>query len=371
MTPRLFSPILLAHLELTNRLVVAPMCQYSADDGSATPWHLMHLGALANSGASLLIVEATAVERVGRITHGCLGLYSDANEAALRPVLAACRKYGAAKLGIQLGHAGRKASSKRPWEGKTMQDPCDPADAWTTIAPSTVAMTGHMLPRAMSAADLVATRQAFVDATRRADRLGFDLVELHAAHGYLLHQFLSPLSNQRTDQYGGTLARRMRYPLEVFAACRQVWPSHKPLGIRVSATDWIDGGLSVDDMVIFAQEIRKLGCDFIDVSSGGIDPTARIAVGPGYQVPFAERIKRESGMPTMAVGMITDPRQAEAILVEDKADMIAAARAFLDDPHWGWHAAYALGAELRLPPQYRRAGLKTWTPAERHAARPA
>ena len=366
MTPRLFSPISLAGLQLSNRLVVAPMCQYSADDGSATPWHLMHLGALANSGADLLILEATAVERIGRITHGCLGLYSDANEAALRPVLEACRKYGHAKLGIQLGHAGRKASSKRPWEGKTMQDPCD-ADAWPTLAPSAVAMTGHLMPRAMSNDDLATTRKAFVDATKRSDRLGFELVELHAAHGYLLHQFLSPLSNTRTDHFGGTLANRMRYPLEVFAACRAVWPAHKPLGIRVSATDWIDGGLTVDEVVIFAQEVKKLGCDFIDVSSGGIDPTARIAVGPGYQVPFAERIKGESGLTTMAVGMITDARQAEAVLVEGKADMVAAARAFLDDPHWGWHAAYTLGAEITLPPQYRRAGLKAWSPAERHA----
>ena len=370
MTPRLFSPISLAGLQLKNRLVVAPMCQYSADDGSANAWHLMHLGSLANSGADLLIFEATAVERAGRITHGCLGLYSDANEAALRPVLEACRKFGSAKLGIQLGHAGRKASSKRPWEGKTMQDPCD-VDPWQTMAPSAVPMTGHPVPRAMSSDDLASTKRAFVEATRRAERLGFDLVELHAAHGYLLHQFLSPLSNNRTDDYGGSLVNRMRYPLEIFAECRAVWPAHKPLGIRVSATDWIEGGLTVDEVVIFAQEIEMLGCDFIDVSSGGIDPSARIAIGPGYQVPFAERIKRESGLPTMAVGMITDPQQAEAILVEGKADMIAAARAFLDDPHWGWHAAYTLGAEITLPPQYRRAGVKLWAPAEKHTKKTA
>ncbi len=367
MTPRLFSPIRLGALELANRLVVAPMCQYSADDGSATPWHLMHLGMLANSGADLLILEATAVQREGRITHGCLGLYSDANEAALRPVVDACRKFGTAKLGIQLAHAGRKASSKRPWEGKTMQDPCEPADAWPTHAPSDVAMTGHPVPMAMSIADLSATRQAFVDAVVRCERLGFDLIELHGAHGYLLHEFLSPLSNVRTDNYGGSLANRMRFPLEVFSDCRSIWASHKPLGVRVSASDWIDGGLTVDEVVVFAQELKKIGCDFIHVSSGGIDPGARIAVGPGYQVPFAERIKHESGLPTMAVGMITDAQQAESILVEGKADMIAAARAFLDDPHWGWHAAYTLGAEVTLPPQYRRAGLKTWSPAERHS----
>ena len=371
MTSRLFSPIRLGGLELASRLVVAPMCQYSADDGSATPWHLMHLGSLANSGASLLIVEATAVERVGRITHGCLGLYSDANEAALVPVLDACRRYGNAKLGIQLGHAGRKASSKRPWEGKTMQDPLDAAQAWPVIGPSAVAMTAHNMPRAMSLDDLAATRLAFVSAIRRSERLGFDLVELHGAHGYLLHQFLSPLSNKRTDQYGGALANRMRYPLEVFAACREAWPVDKPLGIRVSATDWIEGGLTVDDVIMFARELKKIDCDFIHVSSGGIDPGAKIAIGPGYQVPHADRIKQESGLPTMAVGMITDARQAEAILVEGKADMIAAARAFLDDPHWGWHAAYTLGAEVTLPPQYRRAGLKAWAPAERHAQKRA
>jgi 2,4-dienoyl-CoA reductase-like NADH-dependent reductase (Old Yellow Enzyme family) len=368
MTPRLFSPMRLGTLELANRLVVAPMCQYSADDGSATAWHTMHLGMLANSGAGLLILEATAVQREGRITHGCLGLYSDANETALRAVVDACRYYGQAKLGIQLGHAGRKASSKRPWEGKTLQDPLD-GDRWQTMGPSAVAMTGHPVPHAMTAADLVTMRLAFVDATKRAARLGLDLVELHAAHGYLLHAFLSPISNTRTDHYGGTLANRMRYPLEIYDACRAVWPAEKPLGMRVSATDWIDGGLTLDEVVMFAQELKRRGCDFIDVSTGGIDPTAKIPVGPGYQVPHAERIKHESGLPTMAVGMITDARQAEAILVEGKADMIAIARAFLDDPHWGWHAAYTLGAELALPPQYRRAGLKTWSPAERHAAK--
>ena len=367
MPPHLFSPIRLGGLELSNRFIVAPMCQYSADDGSATPWHMMHLGSLANSGANLMIVEATAVERLGRITHGCLGLYSDANEAALKPIVDACRTYGTAKLGIQLGHAGRKASSKRPWEGKTMQDPCDPPDAWETMAPSAVAMRGHPVPRAMSIDDLGKTREAFVAAVKRADRLGFDLVELHGAHGYLLHQFLSPLSNTREDQLGGSLANRMLYPLEVFADCRAAWPAQKPLGMRVSATDWLEGGLTVEDVIVFAKELKKVGCDFIHVSSGGIDPAARIPIGPGYQVPFAERIKQDSGLPTMAVGMITDPHQAEAILAEGRADMIAVARALLDDPHWGWHAAYALGAEITLPPQYRRAGLKAWTPASRHA----
>ncbi|HRK17553.1 MAG TPA: NADH:flavin oxidoreductase/NADH oxidase [Hyphomicrobiaceae bacterium] len=364
---QLFSPIRLGNLDLPNRLVIAPMCQYTAEDGSATSWHTMHLGTLANSGAGLLIVEATAVEAIGRITHGCLGLWSDANEAALRTVVDACRKYGKAKLGIQLGHAGRKASSKRPWEGKTLQDPVDGADKWETIGPSAIAMSGHPMPKAMSADDIKRVSDAFVMATRRADRLGFDLIELHAAHGYLLHTFLSPLSNTRTDQYGGSRENRFRLPLEIMQRCRDVFTPGKPLGIRVSATDWIEGGITSEDTVAFARELEKIGCDFIDVSTGGLDLTQKITLGPGYQVPYAEAVKRATKLPTMAVGLITDPVQAETILKEGKADMIAIARAALDDPHWGWHAAYALDAEPLVPVQYMRAGLKLWSPAVRHA----
>jgi 2,4-dienoyl-CoA reductase-like NADH-dependent reductase (Old Yellow Enzyme family) len=363
----LFSPIHLGNVALSNRLVVAPMCQYSADDGSMNAWHMMHLGTLANSGAGMLIVEATAIEAVGRITHGCTGLYSDANETAMRTVVEACRKFGTAKLGIQLGHAGRKAASRRPWEGKSLQDPIDTSEAWLQVAPSAKSFwPDGPVPHALTLTDLVALRARFVDATRRALRLGFDLIEVHAAHGYLLHQFLSPLSNQRRDEYGGSLENRMRYPLEVFDAMRSVVPSTVAFGIRVSAVDWIKGGLELDDTVMFAHALKSRGCDFIDVSTGGSDPALRPPVGPGYQVPHAERIKRETGIPTMAVGLITSPHQAEAILAEGKADMIAIARAFLDDPHWGWHAAYALGAEVSLPPQYRRAGIKLWQPAETH-----
>ena len=370
MTAHLFSPIRLGGVDLANRLVVAPMCQYSADDGSANAWHMMHLGALANSGAGLLIVEATAVERIGRITHGCLGIYSDANEAALGPVLEACRKFGSAKLGIQLGHAGRKASSRRPWEGKSLQDPIDSSEAWQQVAPSAHSFWPNgPIPRALAVDDMKVLRDTFVHAAERSVRLGFDVIEVHAAHGYLLHQFLSPLSNTRTDSYGSSREGRMCLPLEIFEAMRAVIPSTIAFGIRVSAVDWIDGGLTIDDTVAFAQELKRRGCDFIDVSTGGSDPALRPPVGPGYQVPFAERLKRETGLPTMAVGLITAPQQAEAILAEGKADMIAIARAFLDDPHWGWHAAYALGAEVALPPQYRRAGIKQWQPAEAHKVR--
>ncbi len=366
----LFSPIRLGNVELANRLVVAPMCQYSADDGSMNAWHMMHLGALANSGAGMLIVEATAVERIGRITHGCVGLYSDANETTMRAVVEACRKFGTAKLGIQLGHAGRKASSRRPWEGKSMQDPIDTSEAWQQVAPSAMSFWPNgPVPHALTVDDLATLRHTFVEAARRSVRLGFDLIEVHAAHGYLFHQFLSPLSNTRTDHYGGSLDNRMRHPLEVFDAMRAVVPANVTFGIRVSAVDWIEGGLTIEDTVTFAKELKRRGCEFIDVSTGGSDPALRPPVGPGYQVPFAERIKRETGMATMAVGLITTAHQAEAIVAEGKADMIAIARAFLDDPHWGWHAAYALGSEVALPPQYRRAGIKLWQPAETHAKR--
>jgi 2,4-dienoyl-CoA reductase-like NADH-dependent reductase (Old Yellow Enzyme family) len=370
MPSRLFSPIRLGGIDLTNRLVVAPMCQYSADVGRATPWHMMHLGSLANSGAGLLILEATAVEPEGRISHGCLGLWSDVHEAALQPILEACRRYGTAKLGIQLGHAGRKASSRRPWEGKTLQDPVEGGEAWVQSAPSAIPFwTGTRPPAALDAAGLARIKAAFVDATRRAVRLGFDVIELHGAHGYLLHQFLSPLSNTRMDAYGGSLENRMRFPMEVFDACRPEVPADRALGVRLSAVDWIEGGVTLEDTIALAKHLKASGCDFFDISTGGSDPNLRPPVGPGYQVPFAEAVKTATGVATMAVGLITAPHQAEAILAEGRADMIAIARAFLDDPHWGWHAAYALDSEVVLPPQYRRAGIKLWQPASAHAGK--
>jgi 2,4-dienoyl-CoA reductase-like NADH-dependent reductase (Old Yellow Enzyme family) len=371
---RLFSPAKLRGLELANRLVVAPMCQYSADDGSANAWHLMHLGTLANSGAGLLILEATGVEAIGRITHGCLGLYSDDNERALVPVLEACRRFGQAKLGIQLGHAGRKAASKRPWEGISMQEPVD-RDGWRAVSASAIPLPNAPMnavwpaPHALSIDEIAAIRHKFIESTLRCDRLGFDLIEIHAAHGYLLHQFLSPLSNKRTDQYGGSMENRQRFVMEIFRAMRAVWPEHKPLGVRVSAVDWVEGGLTIEDTVALSKALKAEGCDFMDISSGGNDPTARVPVSPGYQVPFAEAVKRDAGIATMAVGMITDAQQAEAVIADGKADFVMLARGFLDDPHWGWHAAYALKAEIKLPPQYARAGIRLWNPAERHQAK--
>jgi 2,4-dienoyl-CoA reductase-like NADH-dependent reductase (Old Yellow Enzyme family) len=359
MTSALFSPIRLAELELANRIVVSPMCQYSAADGVATDWHLTHLGMLANSGAGLVVVEATHVERRGRITHGCLGLYSDACEAALERVIAHCRHIGTAKFGIQIAHAGRKASSQRPWEGgKALPASEDP---WPTIAPSALPFGPNWhTPRAMTEDDMAQVRDAFVEAARRAMRIGFDAVELHLAHGYLLHTFVSPLSNKRNDQWGGSFAGRMRFPLEVARAVRAVVPKATPLGARITGTDWLDGGLTGDDAAAFATALREAGLDYVDISSGNITVDSRPPTESGYNVPFARQVRRESGLPVRAVGLIATPGQAEDIVAGGRADMVAMARAFLDNPHWGWHAAQALGADVARPPQYARTAPKLW-----------
>src|ERR1700674_5502391 len=359
MTSHLFSPIRLGGTELANRIVVSPMCQYSADDGCANDWHFVHLGMLANSGAALLVVEATAVERRGRITHGCLGIYSDECEAELARVIAHCRRHGSAKLGIQIGHAGRKASSRRPWEGG--QGLAYEEDPWETIAPSAIAFGPHWAaPREMNADDLVRVRDAFVAAAERAVRLRFDAIELHMAHGYLLHSFVSPVSNQRTDRYGGSLDARLRYPLEIVEAVRAVVPSGMPLGARITGSDWRNDGLTPDDAVVHAKALKAAGLDFVCVSSGGITADTKITIGPGYQVPFAEKVRREAEIATRAVGLIATPRQAETILAEGKADMVALARAMLDDPRWGWHAAQEFAGEVQRPPQYARAAPGLW-----------
>jgi 2,4-dienoyl-CoA reductase-like NADH-dependent reductase (Old Yellow Enzyme family) len=359
MPSALFSPIRLADLELANRIVVSPMCQYSANDGCANDWHLGHLGMLANSGASLLVVEATHVERHGRITHGCMGLYSDANEAALARVVAHCRGVGTAKLGIQLAHAARKASAQRPWEGggalKANEDP------WMTIAPSAAPFgKGWHTPRVMVPEDFSRVRTAFVEAAKRALRIGFDAIELHYAHGYLAHEFLSPISNTRNDEYGGPLSARMRLPREIAQAVRAVVPKRIPLGARITGSDWTEGGLTPDDAVAFSKALKDDGLDFVDVSSGGITAATRNPTEPGYNAPIAARIKREAGIVTRTVGLILTSAQAEAIVAEGKADMVAFARAMLDDPRWGWHAARSLSAEVARVPQYQRAGPKLW-----------
>jgi NADPH2 dehydrogenase len=363
----LFSPIRLADLEMSNRIVVAPMCQYSADDGSATDRHLQHLGMLANSGAGLVVVEATHVERHGRITHGCLGLYSDHNEDALRHVIAHCRRSGTAKLGIQLAHAGRKASSQRPWEGGgPLKDGQDP---WPTLAPSAIPFGPNWhTPREASEADIARVQQAFVDAAKRSLRIGFDLIELHYAHGYLAHSFLSPIANRRSDRYGGSLENRMRFGIETARAVRAAVPRNIPLGARLSAVEWRDGGITDDEVITFCKALKAEGLDFIDCSSGGITAETRTPQEPGYNVPIATRIKKEVGISTRVVGMIVKPEQAEAIVSEGRADMVALARAMLDDPRWGWHAAQALGAEVPRTQQYLRVGPKLWAPAAQRKA---
>ena len=339
-------------LTLPNRIVVAPMCQYAADNGEATDWHLMHWGSLLNSGAALFTIEATAVLPEGRITPACLGLWDDRTEAALTSTLQRARQLAPpTAVCIQLAHAGRKASSALPWAGAQLLPPQQ--GGWETYGPSALPqLPGEAPPTAMSRAHLDTVRDAFVLAAQRADRLGVDAIELHAAHGYLLHEFLSPIANQRGDDYGGSLESRMRYPLEVFAAVRAAYSG--VLGIRISASDWVEGGWDVAQSAEFALCLKSLGCDFIHVSSGGVSPAQKIALGANYQVPFARAIRQASSMATTAVGLITQAQQAEDILQAGDADLIALARAFLYEPRWGWHAAAALGGEVRARENYWR-----------------
>jgi 2,4-dienoyl-CoA reductase-like NADH-dependent reductase (Old Yellow Enzyme family) len=351
----LFQPLALGPLTLPNRIVIAPMCQYSADgEGSATDWHLMHLGMLALSGAGLLTLEATAVSAEGRITAQDLGLYSDANEAALARVLSAVRRHSPMPVAIQLAHAGRKASSRAPWQGGR-QVPIGEPGGWPAVAPSALPHgASEQAPTALDAAGLRGVREAFVAAAQRAARLGIDAVELHAAHGYLLHQFLSPLANQRDDAYGGSLDNRLRFPLEVFDAVRAVFPAERPVWVRLSASDWVDGAWNVEQSIAFAHGLKERGCAAIHVSSGGVSPQQAIKLGPGYQVPFAQQVKHAVDLPTIAVGLITDAQQAEQIVAGGQADAVALARAMLYDPRWPWHAAAELGSQVHAPPQYWR-----------------
>jgi 2,4-dienoyl-CoA reductase-like NADH-dependent reductase (Old Yellow Enzyme family) len=329
------------------------MCQYSAKDGTASDWHLIHLGHLALGGAGVLFVEATAVNAEGRITPGCLGLYSDANESALARVVREVRARSPIALGIQLAHAGRKASSRVPWDGGTLIPAGE--GGWLPVAPSAVAHSeGEPAPHALTRPELEALKRDFAAAARRAERIGFDAIEIHAAHGYLLHEFLSPVSNRRTDEYGGSLENRMRLVLEVFETMRGAWPERKPIGVRVSASDWLEGGWDLAQTIALARALKARGCDWIDASSGGISPAQRIRLGPGYQVPFADSIRKQAAIPTIAVGLITEPRQAEDIVAAGQADMVALARAMLYDPRWAWHAAAELGAQVWAPEQYWR-----------------
>jgi 2,4-dienoyl-CoA reductase-like NADH-dependent reductase (Old Yellow Enzyme family) len=349
----LFSPLTLRTLTLRNRVVVSPMCQYSSTSGCASPWHVVHLGSLALSGAGMLCTEATAVEADGRISPADLGLWDDATEAALLPVLAVIRAHARIPVAMQLAHAGRKASVEAPWRGG-LQIAAD-RGGWRPHAPSPLPMRpGEAIPAALDRAGLTRVRDAFAAAARRADRLGIDALEVHAAHGYLLHQFLSPIANHRDDDYGGSLANRLRFPLEVFDAVRAAFPSGKPVGVRVSATDWLDHGWDLEQTIAFVRELAQRGVDWVDVSSGGISPQQKLTPVPGYQVPFAEAIKRATGVTTMAVGLITAAAQADDIIATGKADLVALARAMLYNPHWPWQAAAELGATVDAPPQYWR-----------------
>lgn len=356
----LFSATQLGKLTLDNRIVIAPMCQYSAENGKASAWHRIHLGQLALSGAGLLIIEATAVEAAGRISPGDLGLWDDATEAALASVLQDIRQYSDIPFGIQLGHAGRKASCAAPWLGGNQLSL--EQGGWQTVAPSAQAFNPEdRAPVALTKQDLERLKQAFVDSAQRAAKLGIQLIELHAAHGYLLHQFLSPLSNQREDEYGGSLENRLRFPLEVFHAVRSALPDSVAVGVRLSATDWVKGGWDVEQSIVFSQQLEAAGSDYVHVSSGGLSPQQKITVGPGYQLPFARDIRKQVKIPVIGVGLITEPKQAEQALQEGDADLIALARAVLYDPRWPWHAAAELGAQAKAPPQYLRSephGLK-------------
>jgi len=358
---QLFTPRAVGPLTLKNRIVIAPMCQYSAVDGVPQPWHWQHLGKLALSGAGLVIVEATGVEAEGRISWADTGLWNDEQEAAFATLIRDIRTYCDTPIGIQLAHAGRKASTNPPWIARG--GPADPDKAWTTSSASAVPFKDDWhTPVALDQPGMDRVVEAFADATRRAERAGFDLVELHAAHGYLLTQFLSPLSNHRADAFGGSLENRMRFPLRVAQAVRDAWPRDKALGVRLNGSDWTEGGITPDEAAVFGQALHAMGYDYLHLTSGGNVATAKIPGDqPGYQVPFAAAVKAAVPDATViAVGMIVEPAQAEQIIASSQADMVAIARAVLDDPNWGHHAAVALEQAEQMPKQYERADRSTW-----------
>ncbi|WP_439472042.1 NADH:flavin oxidoreductase/NADH oxidase [Brevundimonas sp.] len=363
---QLFTPRAVGPLTLRNRIVIAPMCQYSAIDGVPQPWHVQHLGRLAVSGAGLVIVEATGVEAAGRISPADTGLWNDDQEAAFAALISGIRTYSDTPIGIQLGHAGRKASTTPPWIGNRSVTPEE--GAWTTFAPSALPFRDDWhTPVELDEAGMQRIIDAFVSAAGRALRAGFDLVELHAAHGYLLSEFLSPVANHRTDQYGGSPENRMRFPLRVAQAMRDAWPRDKALGARFNGSDWVEDGIALEEVQAFARALHDMGYDYLHVSTGGNVARAHIPGGePGYQLPFAEAVK--AAVPeanVIAVGMIYEPEQAEAIIAGGKADFIGIARAVLDDPNWPHHAATALGQPESLPNQYARATQTTWPAYDR------
>ncbi len=352
--PKLFEPLQIGNLTLANRIVIAPMCQYSAENGCMNDWHQIHLGQLALSGAALLTIEASAVLPEGRITYGDVGLYDDATEAAMAGVIESVRRWSDMPIAIQLAHAGRKASCDLPWKGGLQIAPSEP-NGWQTEAPSAVSfLPEENAPVALDREGLAKVRDAFVAATVRAARLGIDVIQLHGAHGYLLHEFLSPLSNRREDEYGGSLENRMRFPLEVYDAVRAAFPAERAVTMRVSGTDWAEGGWDSEQTVAFAKALEARGCSAIHVSSGGNTPAQQIPVGPSYQVPLARAVKQAVSIPVVAVGLITEFEQAEAIIGTGDADMIALARTILYDPRWPWHAAAHLGGKVKAPNQYLR-----------------
>jgi 2,4-dienoyl-CoA reductase-like NADH-dependent reductase (Old Yellow Enzyme family) len=350
----LFTPLKLGHLVLNNRVIIAPMCQYSAEDGAATDWHTIHLGRLALSGAGMLILEATAVNPRGRISYGDLGLWDDRTEQALANSLFAVRKYSSMPIGIQLAHAGRKASTQKPWEGGQVIAP-DQTNGWLTIAPSALPYDSNdPIPEAATLEDINNIVNDFIEAAKRAERMNIDAIELHAAHGYLLHQFLSPIANQRDDQYGGSLENRMRLLIEIFDGVKAAVSEKITLGVRISATDWVENGWDLDESLILAASLQAKGCQFIHVSTAGLTPLQEIPVAPGFQVTFATAIKQVVDIPVIAVGLITDAQEAENIIAYKQADAVALARAILYNPHWVWHAAAQFGEQVIAPPQYLR-----------------
>ena len=354
----LFEELAVRGVTFDNRIMVSPMCQYSAVDGTMGAWHLAHLSSMALSGAGIVVLEATSVTPEGRISPGDSGLYSDENEAALVAIVAHLRAVSPAKIGIQIGHAGRKASAKRPWEGSGVYEPG--AGGWKTVAPSALAFGRNPVPDALSLDDIEDLKQAFVATTKRCKRIGFDYIEIHGAHGYLLSEFLSPLSNKRDDKYGGSAENRMRLPLEIIDLVRGVWGDEKPLSIRINGSDFTEGGWTPEDACAFTVAAKAHGLDMVTISGGGVDPAQKIDVRPGYQLDFARAVKKASGLPTVGVGMILTPQHAEETIGSGGADMVALARGLLFNPRWPYHAAAVLGAKVSYPPQYERGHPDFW-----------